>query len=169
MFNKKECFCALIILFFIPLNYGCKVYDKIETVAIVTSRNFETDIIIFFEQDTSIGTIKKRNGKYFFYADKKPSVFFVKEKLGLGYLENYVVENNCLKKINYTSDVDLGIVDNQSYQVVGGKYVSILIDDYKNGTKYLNFLIYKAGKAADIKASFKITDSEIIKYYRLKN
>ncbi|HTN00059.1 MAG TPA: hypothetical protein VL088_14985 [Pedobacter sp.] len=158
---------SMIVIISFAIIFICRNDDKIETIAIVTPINYSTDIFIFFEQDTLIGNVKKANGEHLFYAESDPSVFFVKEKIGKGYIVNYQLVNGKLEKVDYVSPMAVKNALAKSYQVIGGAYRWIHTPYYKNDKNELRFITFKAGTAGEIKDDFMFSDSVVIAKYKI--
>ncbi len=156
---------ALLIL----LNTKCANSDNsmIDTIGIVTSINFKTDIFIFFNQDTSLGSVKLENQEHLFYAYKNPSIFFTKEQLGEGVLKTYIMNGGVIKEISYESEMTIHNAPNEAYQVIGGSYRGLTTHLYKDGKQVLRFITFIAGEASDVRNHFLIPDSVVIANYEL--
>ncbi|MFA6152805.1 MAG: hypothetical protein WC716_15890 [Chitinophagaceae bacterium] len=158
---------AIIAVMLAVLVFLCRDDNEIDTIAIVTPPNYSTNIIIFFEQDTAIGNVKKVNGEHLFYANSNPSIFFVKEKAGNSYLVNYCLKNGKLEKVDYVSEMAIKRAPDTSYQVIGGGYGCIHTDYYKKNSNQLPYSTFTAGKTADIKHRFVLSDSLVIANYKM--
>jgi len=142
--------------------------DKIQTVALVAPIGFKGNIIIFFEQDTSIGDIRLMNGKHYFFV-KNDGIFFTRLPIGNGSIENYIKSKDGLMRVYYKSPMTISQAEDTSYQVVGGSYRGITHSRIgKSDAKSIMFLSFRAGLAKDIKSNWELDDSIVNNIYLTK-
>lgn len=142
----------------------CKPCNKniIDTYALVVPNDFHGDIIIFFEQDFNKGKIEFEKCKHFFYVEND-GVFFTTLKSGEGFFEFYDEKLN-LK--DYYSTMHIKDAPSSSFQVIGGDYRGLKIDQYKNGQEWCRFIIFKSGITKDIQNNWFVSDSTIAEMYK---
>lgn len=144
------------ITLFIMSCSNYKTKNVIDSFVLVVPNNFYGDIIIFFEQDYDKGNAEHRNYKDYFYV-KDNGIFFTKKKLGKGNFKFYDTDGNV---VEYVSTMQIGNADPNSFQVIGGAYRGIMIEEYSSD-KFCNFVIFKAGYAKNICDNWFVSDSAV--------
>jgi hypothetical protein len=155
MINK---YLILFLLFLVSCKDKC---IEVNTIALVTTKDYKGNIVIFFGQDTTIGKIEYVDGKHFFYVEKN-GCFFTKLKIGEGFIENYIFQDNKLVLANYESPMHLNDALDSSYQIIGGTYSGIKT---KSNNKLIRFLPFKADVAYKLKQNWQISDRIIDSIY----
>lgn len=149
------------LIFFVLISCTSKD-NEVETIAIINNKGFQFETFIFFEQDTLIGKVNIDDSKHYFNIQNKVQLFFVKEKIGDGYIEYYERNNNDLKKVFYHYPMGPKDWDNNDFQIVGGALMEIYNLSKK---KRIPFIAFKSDYVKNLDNNWNISEDRAMKIY----
>lgn len=136
--------------------------NKLNTIAIISKKNFQFETFIFFEQDTIIGSVKIQDANHYFEVRNKIQIFFIKEKIGDGCIKYFERNNKQLKEVYYNYPMGKKDWNDKSFQIFGGSLRSISNFSKKKKIRYLTF---KSDYVAQLKNNLEIPEEKVIKIY----
>lgn len=166
MSRKKIKISILALHLFISPWIGCFRNDEeIESIALVVPETFKGPVIIFFNQNEDLGRFEFKKGKYFFYVDST-GIFFTKKHPRKGGVSVQGFSPDLNEEL-YSTEMSINQYSDEIFRVIGGTYRGFKTNLYKGGDIFLNFCVFKAGTAKELKnGGWYVSDSVIEGLYQ---